>query len=116
MEFNVGDWIGAIDMEAKKIAKVEPRANDHVLLVFEDGTQRMVQRDEHRKAGVSHQEPSPITAHTSVTVHDLKPGDSWPPIAQPPETPGTTTLAVSSEGLTAGEKADKDTYGDNETN
>jgi hypothetical protein len=69
-------------MVSKKIAKVEPRWNDHVLLIFEDGTQTMVQRDEHRSKGLSHQVPSGITDHTNVTVHHLQPGDYYPPLPE----------------------------------
>jgi hypothetical protein len=67
-------------MESKQIAKVEPRWHDHLLLVFTDGTQLMVMRDEHRAQGLSHQEASPNTPHAKVTVHHLKPGDWYPPL------------------------------------
>jgi hypothetical protein len=67
-------------MESKQIAKVEPRSHDHLLLVFTDGTQLMVMRDEHRAQGLSHQEASPNTPHAKVTVHHLKPGDWYPPL------------------------------------
>lgn len=67
-------------MQSKKIAKIEPRWNDHLLLIFEDGTQQMVQRDEHRAKGLSHAEPSGITGHTEVTVHHLQVGDYYPPL------------------------------------
>ena len=67
-------------MESKQIAKIEPRWNDHLLLVFTDGTQQMIQRDEHRAKGLSHSEPSGITGFTEVTVHHLKVGDYYPPL------------------------------------
>ena len=65
----------------KIIAKVEPRWNDHLLLIFTDGTQQMVQRDEHKAQGLSHQEASSVTAVATVTVHHLRPGMLWPPDA-----------------------------------
>ena len=68
-------------MERKEIAKVEPRWNDHVLLIFTDNTQQMIQRQEHQ--GIhSHQEANANTPKTLTTVHHLKPGDMWPPLPE----------------------------------
>jgi hypothetical protein len=62
----------------KEIAKVEPRTCDNLLLIFTDGTQQMVYRDEH-KGRYSHVEAG-LSGHSLTTVHHLKPGDLWPPL------------------------------------
>lgn len=68
---------------------------NHLLLVFTDGSQLMLDRTEHQ-GKYSHEEAG-LTGATLQTVHHLRPGDVWPPVA-PEEAPSAEDLdAVAQE-------------------